>query len=198
MNNNLITGHDRYYRQILVKEIGGQGQQKLKKSKVLVIGAGGLGAPVLFYLAASGVGTLGVVDHDTCTRARTTDDHQANGRDLVTPVVSEWADDIDVAALGGATCVIIRTESAIPHIDMGQRGVLDEMIPIFSIHRYLDECLIGWDKCRPEFVAAVVVSGRDGIQYPVSIGRGDPCFARGGQVPILESEIHILASSCID
>ena len=65
MNNNLITGHDRYYRQILVKEIGGQGQQKLKKSKVLVIGAGGLGAPVLFYLAASGVGTLGVVDYDT-------------------------------------------------------------------------------------------------------------------------------------
>ena len=64
MNNNLITGHDRYYRQILVKEIGGQGQQKLKKSKVLVVGAGGLGAPVLFYLAASGVGTLGVVDYD--------------------------------------------------------------------------------------------------------------------------------------
>ena len=65
MHNNLVTGHDRYYRQILVKEIGGQGQHKLKKSKVLVIGAGGLGAPVLFYLAASGVGTLGVVDYDT-------------------------------------------------------------------------------------------------------------------------------------
>ncbi len=65
MNNNLTTGHDRYYRQILVKEIGGQGQEKLRQSKILVIGAGGLGAPVLFYLAASGVGTLGVVDYDT-------------------------------------------------------------------------------------------------------------------------------------
>ena len=65
MHNNLTTGHDRYYRQILVKEIGGQGQEKLKKSKILVIGAGGLGAPVLFYLAASGVGTLGVADYDT-------------------------------------------------------------------------------------------------------------------------------------
>ena len=64
MYNNLTTGHDRYYRQILVKEIGGQGQEKLKNSKILVIGAGGLGAPVLFYLAASGVGTLGIVDYD--------------------------------------------------------------------------------------------------------------------------------------
>ena len=56
---------ERYARHIVLPEIGGPGQQKLKKSKVLVIGAGGLGAPLLQYLAAAGVGTLGIVDDDT-------------------------------------------------------------------------------------------------------------------------------------
>ncbi len=55
---------DRYMRHILLREIGGPGQKKLKEAKVLVIGAGGLGAPVLQYLAASGVGTIGVIDDD--------------------------------------------------------------------------------------------------------------------------------------
>lgn len=54
----------RYQRHILLPEIGGSGQQKLKAAKVMVIGAGGLGAPVLQYLAAAGVGTLGIVDDD--------------------------------------------------------------------------------------------------------------------------------------
>ncbi len=55
---------DRYSRHIILREIGGPGQRRLKDAKVLVIGAGGLGSPALLYLAASGVGTLGVVDAD--------------------------------------------------------------------------------------------------------------------------------------
>ena len=55
---------NRYARHILLKEVGGGGQEKLLNSRVLVIGAGGLGSPLLLYLAAAGVGTLGVVDND--------------------------------------------------------------------------------------------------------------------------------------
>jgi molybdopterin-synthase adenylyltransferase len=56
---------ERYARHLVLQEVGGPGQNKLKASSVLVIGAGGLGAPLLMYLAAAGVGRIGIVDHDT-------------------------------------------------------------------------------------------------------------------------------------
>ncbi|TFD86326.1 molybdopterin-synthase adenylyltransferase MoeB [Cryobacterium serini] len=56
---------ERYSRHILIPEIGMLSQRRLKNARVLVIGAGGLGSPVLLYLAAAGVGTLGIIDHDT-------------------------------------------------------------------------------------------------------------------------------------
>lgn len=55
----------RYARHLVLKGMGGGGQQALHKARVLVIGAGGLGSPVIAYLAAAGVGTLGVIDNDT-------------------------------------------------------------------------------------------------------------------------------------
>jgi adenylyltransferase/sulfurtransferase len=62
---SIIQDFLRYNRQMMLPEIGDSGQEKLKKSKVLVIGAGGLGCPILQYIATAGVGTIGIVDFDT-------------------------------------------------------------------------------------------------------------------------------------
>jgi len=61
------TDLERYARHIVLREVGGVGQMKLKAAKVLVVGAGGLGSPVILYLAAAGVGTIGIADFDAVT-----------------------------------------------------------------------------------------------------------------------------------
>lgn len=69
MKANTLINNDmlRYSRQMILDGFGKEGQQKLKQARVLVIGAGGLGSPALFYLAAAGVGTVGIADFDTVT-----------------------------------------------------------------------------------------------------------------------------------
>lgn len=63
------TELDRYARHIILREVGGQGQKALRNARVLVVGAGGLGSPALQYLAAAGVGTIGVIDDDVVDNA---------------------------------------------------------------------------------------------------------------------------------
>ncbi|MBV9260040.1 MAG: HesA/MoeB/ThiF family protein [Pseudolabrys sp.] len=58
---------ERYARHLVLREVGGPGQNKLKNARILVIGAGGLGSPALLYLAAAGVGTIGIIDDDKVT-----------------------------------------------------------------------------------------------------------------------------------
>lgn len=62
---NIIQEFLRYNRQTILPEIGDEGQEKLKKAKVLVIGAGGLGCPILQYISTAGVGFIGIIDFDT-------------------------------------------------------------------------------------------------------------------------------------
>lgn len=63
------TELDRYARHIVLREIGGPGQKRMKQARILVIGAGGLGAPALQYLAAAGIGTIGIIDDDVVENA---------------------------------------------------------------------------------------------------------------------------------
>ena len=58
---------ERYGRHLLLKEVGGEGQKRLKHARILVVGAGGLGSPLLLYLAAAGIGTIGIIDDDCVT-----------------------------------------------------------------------------------------------------------------------------------
>ncbi|MFH1761616.1 MAG: ThiF family adenylyltransferase, partial [bacterium] len=55
---------ERYSRHIILQDVGVEGQEKIMASKVLIIGAGGLGAPAALYLAAAGIGTIGILDSD--------------------------------------------------------------------------------------------------------------------------------------
>ena len=61
---------ERYSRHLILPEFNIEGQRKLKNAKVLIIGAGGLGCPMLMYLAAAGVGTIGIVDFDVVDKSR--------------------------------------------------------------------------------------------------------------------------------
>ncbi len=94
---------ERYARHIVLAEVGGPGQQKLKRARVLVVGAGGLGAPVLQYLAAAGVGTLGIVDDDTVSLSN-----------LQRQVIHDTAA-IGTAKVESAACAIKRIN---PHVEV--------------------------------------------------------------------------------
>ncbi len=85
---------DRYARHIVLREIGGPGQKKLKLSKVLVVGAGGLGAPALQYLAAAGVGTIGIVDDDTVSASNLQRQVIHRDKDIDRPKTQSAADAI--------------------------------------------------------------------------------------------------------
>lgn len=83
---------DRYARHIVLREIGGPGQKALRNAKVLVVGAGGLGAPALQYLAAAGVGTIGVIDDDTVENANLQRQVIHDDRNIGAPKVQSAAD----------------------------------------------------------------------------------------------------------
>ena len=99
---------ERYARHIVLREVGGPGQAALRRARVLVIGAGGLGAPVLLYLAAAGVGTLGVIDDDVVTLSN-----------LQRQVIHETPD-VGIAKVDSAAATIQRLN---PHVAVEAHGM---------------------------------------------------------------------------
>lgn len=99
---------ERYARHIVLREVGGPGQAALGRARVLAIGAGGLGAPVLLYLAAAGVGTLGVVDDDVVTLSN------------LQRQVIHATPDIGAPKVGSAAAVIHRLN---PHVAVEAHGL---------------------------------------------------------------------------
>jgi adenylyltransferase/sulfurtransferase len=92
---------ERYARHIVLREVGGPGQAALKQARVLVVGAGGLGAPALLYLAAAGVGTVGIVDDDAVSLSN------------LQRQVIHGTPDIDMPKVASAAAVIGRLN---PHV----------------------------------------------------------------------------------
>jgi adenylyltransferase/sulfurtransferase len=99
---------ERYARHIVLREVGGPGQAALGRARVLVIGAGGLGAPLLLYLAAAGVGTLGVIDDDVVTLSN------------LQRQVIHATPDVDTPKVDSAAATIHRLN---PHVAVEQHGL---------------------------------------------------------------------------
>ena len=95
----------RYARHIILPEVGSAGQRKLLAAKVLLIGAGGLGSPAALYLAAAGVGTIGIVDYDLVDLS-SQNGTCINGK----PLAADRAEPVssgDVLLFGGVTCKLL-------------------------------------------------------------------------------------------
>jgi adenylyltransferase/sulfurtransferase len=99
---------ERYARHIVLREVGGPGQAALKRARVLVVGAGGLGAPALMYLAAAGAGTLGVVDDDVVSLSN-----------LQRQIIHATSD-VGVPKVASAAAEIARLN---PHVAVEKHGV---------------------------------------------------------------------------
>jgi molybdopterin/thiamine biosynthesis adenylyltransferase len=99
---------ERYARHIVLREVGGPGQAALGRARLLVIGAGGLGAPALLYLAAAGVGTLGVIDDDVVTLSN------------LQRQVIHATPDLGMAKVDSAAAVIRKLN---PHVAVATHGV---------------------------------------------------------------------------
>jgi molybdopterin/thiamine biosynthesis adenylyltransferase len=167
------TELNRYARHIVMREMGGAGQKALKQAKILVVGAGGLGSPVLQYLAAAGVGTIGVIDDDVVDNANL--QRQVIHRD----------DDIAMAKVFSAQAAMIAQN---PFVDVRpyQRRLTDD-IAVELVAEY-DLVLDGCDNFETRYLVnkacvetrAPLISGAltqwEGQLSVFDPAKGAPCY----------------------
>lgn len=162
----------RYSRQILLRQVGGKGQLRLLASRVLVVGAGGLGSPVALYLAAAGVGTIGLVDNDSVDLSNLQRQILHSTRDLDRPKVQSAKESLE------ALNPEVRVETHQLRLD--KDNVMD------LINRY-DLVIDGVDNFPARFLLndACVMAGKplveagilrwDGMLMTIIPGQG-PCY----------------------
>jgi adenylyltransferase/sulfurtransferase len=140
----------RYDRQIMMKGIGKDGQEKLKKARVFVAGAGGLGSPVSIYLAVAGVGTIRLVDHDTIELSNlnrqilhgdgdlgkrkvdsATQKLQNMNKDIAVAAVAEMITEENVSKLVGDCDLIVDATDNLPTRYVLNRAAIEKNIPFF-------------------------------------------------------------------
>ncbi|MBZ9822655.1 molybdopterin-synthase adenylyltransferase MoeB [Mesorhizobium sp. CA4] len=149
---------ERYARHIVLPEIGGPGQQRLKRARVLVIGAGGLGAPVLEYLAAAGVGTLGIVDDDTVSLSN------------LQRQVIHGSDTIGMAKTDSAAAAIMRVNPNVS-VESHRLRLTEENAPAL-VARY-DVVVDGSDNFETRYAAADACANEKKPLVTAAVGRFD-------------------------
>jgi molybdopterin/thiamine biosynthesis adenylyltransferase len=147
---------ERYARHLVLREIGGPGQQALKAAKVLIVGAGGLGAPAALYLAAAGVGTLGLVDADEVALSNLQRQVLYATSDVGRPKVEAAAE-----RLGGLN----------PHVRVAPHALMLDEANAAGLVRGYDVVLDGTDSFATRFAVNAACHGEGRPLVSGAIGR---------------------------
>ena len=161
---------ERYARHLVLSEVGGPGQQALKRARVLIVGAGGVGGPAALYLAAAGVGTLGLIDHDAVALSNLQ-------RQILFDTADVGRPKVEAAAM--------RLEGLNPHVAV--QTFAERLTAENAVARIEDFDLVldGTDDFETRFLvnAACVVAGRPLVSGAlgrwsgqVAVFAGRPCY----------------------
>jgi adenylyltransferase/sulfurtransferase len=172
VENDLSNKTLRYSRQIILEGFGAEGQKKLQEAKILVVGAGGLGSPALFYLAAAGIGTLGIIDFDTVTFSN------------LNRQILHFSDDIGRPKTDSAAAKIIQLNPDVKVIQYNMRLTIDNVEAViadfdlvidatdnFTVRYLISDCCYFLKKPVIEGAA----TGYDGLLMTIIPGK-TPCY----------------------
>ena len=168
------TELDRYARHIILREVGGPGQKALRDARVLVIGAGGLGAPALEYLAAAGVGTIGVIDDDVVENANLQRQVIHNDRNIGMPKVHSAAE----AMTAQNPFITVRPYHRRFEADIAEELFADYDLVLDGSDNFQTRYLVNETAVTTQtpFIAAALTQweGQISVYDPM---RGSPCYA---------------------